>query len=118
MSETKSLCAKISTELHTKVRESQVESGLTLNQYIEKILIEYYEGGKITMSEKTRTMAFQISEDLFAKIKEHLKRNGISQKDFVIGLIEQALATAELADESSEEPTTDETTADNHQETE
>ena len=43
----------------------------------------------------TRTLAFQISEELFGRIKAHLKATGLSQKDFVIGLIEQALKDAE-----------------------
>ena len=51
--------------------------------------------------EFTKTMAFQIPEDLFNRIKDHLdretKRTGkrLTQKDFVIGLIEQALEEAE-----------------------
>jgi len=44
------------------------------------------------MANGTRTLAFQVSEELFARIKEHLKLTGQSQKDFVISLIEQALA--------------------------
>ena len=41
--------------------------------------------------EKMRTLAFQVPEDLFQKIKDYLHRNGISQKAFVIGLIEQEI---------------------------
>ena len=54
------------------------------------------------MDGKTRTLAFQVSEELFGKIKEHLKKTGLSQKDFVIGLIEQALTEAEAADTTKE----------------
>ncbi len=43
MAETKSLCALIPIELHNKVTASKDESGLTLNQYVEKIITEYYE---------------------------------------------------------------------------
>ena len=35
----------------------------------------------------TRTMAFQVPEELFQQIKEYLKRNHMTQKEFVIGLI-------------------------------
>ena len=51
-------------------------------------------------TENTRTLAFQIPEELFQRIKEHLekesKRRGIrlTQRDFVLGLIEQALDEA------------------------
>jgi len=96
--ETKNLCAKIPIELHAKVSKGKEESGLTLNEYVNEILTEFYnnqKGGK-DMSETTRTLAFQVSEDLFDKLKLHLKRIKISQKDFVIGLIMQALEEATL----------------------
>jgi len=35
-----------------------------------------------------RTLAFQVPEELFRKIKDYLQRNNVTQKDFVIGLIE------------------------------
>ena len=53
----------------------------------------------------TRTLAFQISEELFLRIKVFLEaeqnRTGrkISQKEFVVGLIEQALTAAEQKQE-------------------
>lgn len=50
---------------------------------------------------KNRTLAFQINEELFQRIKTHLERESArlgrnyTQREFVIGLIEQALAEAE-----------------------
>lgn len=38
-----------------------------------------------------RTLAFQVPEDLFQKIKDYLQRNNMSQKEFVIGLIENEI---------------------------
>ena len=116
-------CAKIQVELHTKVRSKQEESGLTLNQYMEQILTQYYEMKEGNdMSEKPRTLALQISEDLFLRVKAHLKSKGIKQKDFIIGIIEAALAEAEVGEEShveaktheplETEPTREEPTAD------
>lgn len=49
----------------------------------------------------TRTMAFQVGEDLFQRIKAHLERETIrtgkklTQREFVLGLIMDALETAE-----------------------
>ena len=46
---------------------------------------------------QTRTMAFQISEDLFQRIKDYLARESerqgrkVTQREFVLGLIEDAL---------------------------
>ncbi len=51
--------------------------------------------------ENTRTMAFQISEELFQRIKEHLAREStrsgkkLTQREFILGLIEDALDRAE-----------------------
>ena len=88
----KNLCAMIPESLHKKVREEQEEWGIKLNEYMERILKDHFEKGEREMANGTRTLAFQVSEELFARIKEHLKLTGQSQKEFVIGLIEQALA--------------------------
>ena len=71
--------------------------------YITQILTAYYETqnrkGDKTM-EFTKTLAFQIPEELFNRIKDHLDRERqrtgrkLSQKDFVIGLIERELEAA------------------------
>ena len=51
--------------------------------------------------ENTRTMAFQISEELFQRIKEYLAREStrsgkkLTQREFILGLIEDALDRAE-----------------------
>ena len=51
----------------------------------------------------SRTMAFQIPEELFQRIKTHLARETartgvkLTQRDFVLGLIERALAEAEAS---------------------
>ncbi|WP_455617009.1 4-oxalocrotonate tautomerase [Eisenbergiella sp.] len=94
MEKKKNLCAMIPESLHTQARMEQETLELTLSQYVEMVLKEHFEGGKV-MDGKTRTLAFQVSEELFGRIKEHLKKTGMSQKDFVIRLIEQALEEEE-----------------------
>lgn len=90
----KNLCAQIPITLHSRVRQEQEESGKTLSEYITEVLTAYYEGGNSMVS---RTLAIQISEELFEKLKAHIsaecQRQGrkISQKEFIIGLIEAAL---------------------------
>lgn len=93
MAEKKNLCAPISIELHARVREEQEHLGQTLSEYVEQVLREHFEGrsGK-AVSEKGRTMAFQVSEELFGRIKAYLAAHpGLSQKEFIIGLVEDAL---------------------------
>lgn len=112
MAETKNLCAQLDLTLHTKVCEEREKAGQTTSQYITQLLMEYYEmkenGGKMTMANNgSRTMAFQIPEELFQRIKQHLERERarsgrkVTQREFVLGLIEEALEQAE--EEAAEE---------------
>ena len=39
----------------------------------------------------TRTIAFQVPEDLFQRIKDYLARNNMTQRQFFLGLIEAEL---------------------------
>jgi hypothetical protein len=61
--------------------------------------INQKEGKKM---DGTRTMAFQIPEELFQRIKRYLdsesERTGkkLSQREFVLGLIQQALDSANI----------------------
>ena len=38
-----------------------------------------------------RTLAFRMSEELFQKIKDYLQHNNMTQKEFLIGLIENEI---------------------------
>ena len=106
MPATRNLCAQLPLDLHQRVCEAREESGLTTAQYITNLLLEYYEmkenGGNEAMTNgKNRTLAFQIDEELFQRIKAHLERESarlgrkLTQREFVLGLIEEALEAAE-----------------------
>ena len=98
--ETKGLTCKIPLDLHNRISEEIKQNESTMSKFIEQIILEHYAKGVTTMG-KTRTMAFQVSEELFQQIKEYLARyeqtyhRKLSQKEFVISLIEQALAEAD-----------------------
>ena len=109
---TKNLCAQISLDLHQKISDAREAAGLTTAQYITELLTEYFKmkenGGNITMTNNnTRTLAFQISEELFQRIKAHLERETqrtgkkLTQREFVLGLIEEALEAAEQQEETA-----------------
>ena len=114
MADKKNLCAQIDIALHNRVTEEKDRLEMTTSQYIAQLLTEYYEmkenGGITEMSDKGRTMAFQIPEELFQRIKTHLARETartgvkLTQRDFVLGLIEQALAEAEASLAPQEAP--------------
>ena len=107
MAEAKNLCAQIPLALHSKVCGERERMEQTTSEYITQLLMEYYEmkenGGNTTMATNgSRTMAFQIPEELFNRIKRHLERETartgrkLTQREFVLGLIEEALCKAEL----------------------
>ena len=61
--------------------------------------------------ENTRTIAFQVPEDLFQRLKDYLRRNEITQRQLLITLIEEELEreqTEREAQEAAPEQTEDE----------
>lgn len=99
MAETKSLCAKISVELHNKVTQCKDDSGLTLNEYVEHLITEYYQMKERTPNMATRTLALQISEELMERIKKHVdKTPHLTQKAFLTEIIIKALNELEQAE--------------------
>lgn len=104
MENRKNLCAMIPESLHAQARTEQEQMDLTLSQYMEMVLKQHFEnGGKNMANGTTRTLAFQVPEELFERVKAHLKVTGLSQKDFVIGLIEKALQEAEAGTQPERE---------------
>lgn len=115
MEQTRSLCARISQDLFERVAKAREMSGKTNNEYITDLLLEYFrmkENGGVNMENtgKTRTLAFQIPEDLFARIKAHLERETkrlgykFTRREFVLGLIEAAPDEAEQESATESEP--------------
>ena len=115
MADKKNLCAQIDTALHARVRLEQEHSGKTLSEFVEQLITDYYKMKENTkMTGDMRTMAIQLPEELFERLKAYLKKNNLKQKQFIIGLSEDALeedeaeGTAEqLETEESDEPDTD-----------
>ena len=105
----KNLCGMIPEELHARAVAEKEQLGLkTLGDYVELVLKEHFEGGRITMA-ATKTLAFQITEELDQRLKNFIaaeKKHSrkITQKEFVIGLIEQALDAYEARNRPAEMP--------------
>lgn len=122
------LTVSIPDDLHQKIREELEKQGITTSQFIEQAVTNFFENPKGDNNMATRTLAFQVSEELFQRIKAYLARyeevhhRKLSQKEFVIGLIEAELdeadeefAAAEAAatentevEQAAEEPEMDE----------
>ena len=115
----KNLCAMLPVTLHTRVRQEQEKAGMTLGEYVEAMITEYYDwkDGKI-MTGEMRTLAAQIPAEIFDRLDRYLKERGIKKKDFLVDIITRALEAAEAAepvteaspqDELEEQPEADET---------
>ena len=84
MADKKNLCAQIDTALHARVRQEQEQSGKTLSEYVEQLIQNYYNMKEnIKMTGDMRTMAIQLPEELFERLKAYLKKNGLKQKQFI-----------------------------------
>ena len=95
----KNLCAMLPVTLHTRVRQEQEKAGMTLGEYVEALITEYYDwkDGRI-MTGEMRTLAAQIPAELFDRLDRYLKERGIKKKDFLVDIITRALEEAEAAE--------------------
>lgn len=91
----KGVTVKIDAELHAEVKRYIEEEGMTMGDFVALALQnELHPKNNIREDMNMgnmRTMAFQVPEDLFQRIKDYLQRNNMTQKQFAIGLIENKI---------------------------
>ena len=119
--EKKGVTVKIDAELHAAVKRYIEEHGMTMGDFVALALQDELHPKLNIKEEKNmgnmRTMAFQVPEELFQKIKDYLQRNNMTQKQFVIGLIENEIERdLRQRAEMGEAPTSSEETAEEHAE--
>ena len=123
--EKKGITVKIDADLHAEIRQFIEQNGMTMAEFVSQALYNELHP-KIQPQEvknmgPTRTMAFQMPEDMFQRLKNYLHRHGITQKEFVLGLVEaeikrdeelinaqNAAKLNETAEDISDEETEDE----------
>ncbi len=110
--EKKGITVKIDAELHAEVRQFLDSHEMTMAEFVTLALQDELHP-KINLQEdknmgNMRTLAFQVPEELFQKIKDYLQHNHMTQKEFVIGLIENEIERdlTQRADQA-EQPETD-----------
>ncbi len=124
--EKKGITVKVDATLHAEVRQYLESHGMTMSEFVTLALTDelhpkFYEKEEQNMG-NMRTVAFQVPEDLFQKIKDYLQRNNMTQKEFLLGLIEQELTREQtererLSARHESVPTDDEETAEEQEET-
>ena len=100
----KNLCAQIPETLHARVRQEQERSGKTLSEYMTWLITEFYKKGTEKEMEETRTLAIQVSEELFERLDKYVKAHKLKKRTFLIDLITRALEEAEEDEGSAAEP--------------
>ena len=90
--EKKGITVKIDADLHAEIKQFIEQNGMTMADFVSQALYNELHP-KIQPQEvknmgPTRTMAFQMPEDMFQRLKDYLRRHNITQKEFVLGLVE------------------------------
>ena len=91
----KGLTVQLPLDLHAEVKRYVESNNMTMAEFVilalnDELHPKYQEKEENNMA-NMRTLAFQVPEDLFQRIKDYLRRNNMTQKEFVIGLIESEI---------------------------
>lgn len=106
MAEMKNICGKIPVELHEKVRAEIEEKETSTQIFIQQVIEEHFNRleNKGEESMEKRTLAVQITEELFQRVKWAITKEGIKQKDFIIRIIEKAVEEVEAKWQELDQP--------------
>ena len=112
--EKKGITVKIDADLHAEIRQYLEATNMTMAEFVTQALDDElhpkFQKEDMKM-ENTRTIAFQVPEDLFQRLKGYLRRNEITQRQLLVTLIEEELEreqTEREAQEAAPEQTEDE----------
>lgn len=104
--ETKGITVKVDADLHAEIWEYLKAHNMKMSEFVSAAL-ENELHPKNDMKEgmnmgNVRTIAFQVPEELFHRIKDYLNRNNMTQRQFLLGLIEEELEREQTAREEAE----------------
>ena len=93
--EKKGITVKIDADLHAEIKQFIEQNGMTMADFVSQALYNELHP-KIQPQEvknmgPMRTMAFQMPEDMFQRLKDYLHEHNMTQKEFVLGLVEAEL---------------------------
>lgn len=103
MPEMKNICGKIPLDLHEKVRQEIEETESSTQKFILQVIEEHFSKGEMRMSMEMRTVAVQVTEELFGRLKAVIMKKGCKQKEFLLAIIEQAIEAEEAKYRQEEE---------------
>ena len=106
MAEMKNICGKIPVELHEKVRAEIEEKETSTQIFIRQVIEEHFNRleGKGEESMEIRTLAVQVTDEFFQRVKWVVAKEGLKQKDFLIRIIKKAVEEMEAKWQELEQP--------------
>lgn len=106
MAEMKNICGKIPVELHEKVRAEIEEKKTSTQIFIRQVIEEHFNRleNKGEEGMEKRTLAVQVTEELFQRVKWAITKEGVKQKDFIIRIIEKAVEEVEAKWQELDQP--------------
>lgn len=106
MAELKNICGKIPVELHEKVRAEIEEKETSTQIFIRQVIEEHFNRleNKGEAGMEKRTLAVQVTEELFQRVKWAITKEGVKQKDFIIRIIEKAVEEVEAKWQELDQP--------------
>lgn len=106
MAEMKNICGKIPVELHEKVRAEIEEKETSTQIFIRQVIEEHFNRleNKGEEGMEKRTLAVQVTEELFQRVKWAITKEGVKQKDFIIRIIEKAVEEVEAKWKELDQP--------------
>ena len=106
MAEMKNICGKIPVELHEKVRAEIEEKETSTQIFIRQVIEEHFNRleNKGEEGMEKRTLAVQVTEELFQRVKWVVAKEGIKQRDFIIRIIEKAVEEVEAKWQELDQP--------------
>lgn len=85
--EKKGITVKIDAALHAEVRAYIDSRNMTMADFVAQALYnELYPKLQQEVG-NMRTIAFQVPDEMYQRIKEYLSRHSMTQKEFCLGLI-------------------------------
>ena len=81
--EKKGITVKIDAGLHAEIRQYIEQNGMTMAEFVSQALYNELhpkiQPQEVKYMGPTRTMAFQMPEEMFQKLKDYLHRHNITQ---------------------------------------
>ena len=90
MEELKNICGRIPLDLHERVRQEIEDTESSIPKFLQMVIEEHFtRKGEIGMDAK-KTIAVQVTEELFNRFKKVVEWKKCKQKDFLIDLLGQS----------------------------